>query len=188
MSLIKISILSFILSSTNLMGYTHEIKETETYDGDNFNVVPKPPMGPLLDECSGRVEHKACEPKPIVKKKVKSKPKPVSKNNDKMVANEVVKSCPECKPFIKEMKIIEEREIPTYMAHEIALLAGYGNNGLDSETIDGEGYAETVTRFYGPVFGLRYTYRFSNEWSGSLEGLTNKTGLLGVGYSFGERR
>jgi len=86
------------------------------------------------------------------------------------------------------MQVVEEREIPTYRAHEIVLLAGYGANGLDSDAVQGQVDTETVTRFYGPVFGVRYTYRVNPEWSGSVEGLTNRTGLFGVGYSFGERR
>jgi hypothetical protein len=175
MNVIKIIMLSFLLS-----GYAHEIKDTETYDGENFQVLPKPPMGPLLDKCSGKILHESCEAKPIVKAKAKKKPK--------AVVQDVVQPCTECKPIVKEMKIVEEVEIPTYRAHEIVLLGGYGANGLDSDSVDTDGYAQSVTRFYGPVFGLRYTYRVNQEWSGSIEGLTNRTGLFGVGYSFGERR
>jgi len=175
MNILKIIMLSLLLS-----GYTHEIKDTETYDGDNFQVLPKPPIGPLLDKCTGAITSKSCETKPVVKAKVKKKAK--------AVVQAATKECVECKPIVKEMQVVEEREIPTYKAHEIVLLAGYGANGLDSDAVQGEVETETVTRFYGPVFGVRYTYRVNPEWSGSVEGLTNRTGLFGVGYSFGERR
>jgi hypothetical protein len=179
-----IVLLSIIIPSTIIAKV--EIKETKTYDGDGFQVTPKPPMGELVDKCGDKIKPKQdpCSDKKKPIKKVK--PKAVKKVEPK----QTTLICPPCEMGLKTVDRIEEREIPTYKAHEISILAGYGSNGLNSESgaDDAGRYVESVERFYGPIFGLRYTYRLNQDWSVSGEGLTNRTGLFGVGYSFGSTR
>lgn len=42
----------------------------------------------------------------------------------------------------------------------------------------------TIEQDYGAVFGLGYSRQLSSRWSLEAVGLSNKTGLLGVGLSF----
>lgn len=101
----------------------------------------------------------------------------------------------ECKPETKiEEKIVEKVvekiveknvEVPTYKPNTISILAGYGPIGL--ATVKGAEAGQEVfevTKEFGPLAGLRYTRHMDEEWSASIEAMTNYSGVLGVGYSW----
>ncbi len=62
------------------------------------------------------------------------------------------------------------------------LHGGYGPNGLKPRMLAPGVVEVTTTR--GFLFGGTYSHKFTRELSWSFTGLSNGTGLLGVGYDF----
>lgn len=147
-----------------------EIIYKEKYDGYKYKVVPQSPsLSASKEDCNPKEPKKEPVPKPKPRPKPQPKPQPCN-------------PCP-C-PTCPKAEVIEKKET-VYKPHEIALLAGMGADGMKvSEQPEGK----QVDKYYGLVLGARYTYRFDPSWSVSVEGLTNNTGMLGVGFSFGSTR
>jgi len=150
-----------------------EIIYKEKYDGYKYKVVPQSPSlsasSASKEDCNPKEPKKEPVPKPKPQPKPKPKPQPCN-------------PCP-C-PACPKAEVVEKRET-VYKLHEISLLAGMGADGMKvSEQTEGK----QVDKYYGLVLGARYTYRFDPSWSVSVEGLTNNTGMLGVGFSFGSTR
>lgn len=68
--------------------------------------------------------------------------------------------------------------------NRVSLHAGKGpKGGLDRDNSMAPAFVEVKSQF-GAVGGLQYQYKFDNDFSLSVQGQTNKTGLIGVGYDF----
>ena len=151
-----------------------EIIYKEKYDGYKYKVVPQvqPPLSAAVNK-----EDCKTQPKEPVPTKPKPRPKPKPKCNP-------CAPCPDC-PKVEKVVKVEKEIVNVFKAHEISLLAGYGTDGMEtSNKVEGQ----QVDKYYGLVVGARYTYRFDPTWNVSVEGLTNNTGMFGVGFSFGEKQ
>jgi len=137
-------------------GVKREIKDCTTYDGTKYKVVPNTT---LKGDCEPT-------PKPTPKPKPKPKPKPVPVP---------CPECPTCPPVVEKEKV-------TYKTFRVYGLVGYGQHGLESKTAS-EG--EDVTNYYGPIFGAGVDYNIDQNWSVGVQGVSNNSGMLSVGYSFG---
>lgn len=148
-----------------------EIIYKEKYDGYKYKVVPT--SATSVKDCDPKEPKK--EPVPVPKPKPKPRPKPQPKPVPVPVPQPA--PCPACPKVEPEKQVV-------YKPHEITVLAGMGADGMQvSEQTEGK----QVDKYYGLVLGARYTYRFDPSWGISVEGLSNNTGIFGVGYSFGER-
>jgi len=148
-----------------------EIIYKEKYDGYKYKVVPNNTLSSSTKDCDPKKE-----PVP--------KPKPRPKKPKPQPAPQPVPQPAPCPPVCPACPKVESEKQVVYKPHEIALLAGIGADGmLVSEQPEGK----QVDKYYGLVLGARYTYRIDPSWSFSLEGLSNNTGMFGVGFSFGEK-
>jgi len=164
-------LLSFFVSSLGLAqtiplapDVKKEIKDCTTYDGTKYKVVSAD------KECDGTKPapaKPASVPKP---KPVKPKPAP--------------KPCPVCPSCPSPTVIVNtiEKEKVTYKTWRVYGLVGYGQHGLKSTTKTG---GEQVDKFYGPLFGGGVDYNVNENWSVGAQGISNESGMLSVGYSFG---
>lgn len=67
--------------------------------------------------------------------------------------------------------------------NRVSALGGVGaNEGLDRVQVS-PSVVEVESRM-GTVLGAQYQYMFADRWSVLLQGQTNKTGSLGVGFDF----
>ena len=60
----------------------------------------------------------------------------------------------------------------------------YGGGGPKGLEVKKSASSVAVEQDYGAVFGLGYSRQLNKRWSLEAVGLSNKTGLLGVGLSF----
>lgn len=65
--------------------------------------------------------------------------------------------------------------------NKVKLYGGVGPRVYEAEVFSG---ALHISQGYELVVGLGYERRLDDDWSLEAVGLTNRTGLLGVGYSF----
>jgi len=148
-----------------------EIKVCKTYDGSAYKVVRKDEECGPVKETNEPAKEKPT-PKPVPKPKPKPKPVPTT-----------AKKCPPCKP---QIQIVEKEKIVervTYKKWRIYGLVGIGQDGMTSvPKFEGE----QVDKFYGFVGGGGIDYHMNESWSIGVQGLSNETGMLSLGYSFGD--
>ena len=65
--------------------------------------------------------------------------------------------------------------------NSIKAFGGAGPSGLKASV---DGSKAVIDQDYGLVYGLGYSRQLNHRWSLEAVGLSNKTGLLGLGYSF----
>jgi hypothetical protein len=150
-----------------------EIKVCKTYDGSAYKVVRKDENCEPAKEVKEPPKEKP-KPKPIPKPKPKPKPVPTT-----------TKKCPPCNPqiqIVEKEKIVKEKVV-TYKRWRIYGLVGIGQDGMQSAPkIEGE----QVDKYYGFVGGAGIDYHMNESWSIGVQGLSNESGMLSLGYSFGD--
>lgn len=80
-----------------------------------------------------------------------------------------------------EAKTVEASSTTAAGPNTFRAFVGVGPSGFSTTTTPG---SVSIEQDYGALFGVGYSRQFTPRWSLEVVGLSNKTGIMGAGYSF----